>query len=133
MVSEDALKLNDHISLTSLPLTVEERTRALIESEMRFRALADRYSTLSLLSPVGIFMASVDGEVNYANPRFYEISGCDPEGDLLHWRDNIVDEDREEAERVWQEAIKFSPRQGMTTVTTMEFRWKKQDNWVLLE
>lgn len=43
---------------------VEERTRALIESEMRYRGLADRYSTLSLLSPVGIFMADVDGTLN---------------------------------------------------------------------
>lgn len=35
---------------------VEERTRALNESEGRYRGLADRYSTLSVLSPVGIFL-----------------------------------------------------------------------------
>jgi DNA-binding response OmpR family regulator len=50
-------RVNVHLQLSKMRLElerrVEERTRALIESEMRYRGLADRYSTLSLLSPVG--------------------------------------------------------------------------------
>lgn len=131
-------RVNIHLQLGKMRLElerrVEERTRALIESEMRFRALADRYSTLSLLSPVGIFMADVHGQVNYANPRFYDISGCDPEGDLRTWRENIVDDDRAEAERIWQQATQgVSEEVDRTTVTTMEFRWKERQNWVLFE
>ena len=49
---------------------VESRTSALVESEIRYRGLADRYSTLSTLSPVGIFMMNELGEMTYANPRF---------------------------------------------------------------
>ena len=40
---------------------VEERTRALIDSESRNRALAERYSTLSTVSPVGIVQIDQEG------------------------------------------------------------------------
>lgn len=63
-------RVNIHLQLGKMRIElerrVEERTRALIESEMRYRGLADRYSTLSLLSPVGIFMADAQGKVNCA-------------------------------------------------------------------
>jgi hypothetical protein len=51
---------------------VEERTRALIDSESRNRALAERYSTLSTVSPVGIVQIDQEGECSlcYFRLRF---------------------------------------------------------------
>lgn len=58
-------RVNIHLQLGKMRMElerrVEERTRALIASEMRYRALADRYSTLSVLSPVGIFLVDHEG------------------------------------------------------------------------
>jgi CheY-like chemotaxis protein len=67
-------RVNSHLQLGKMRMElerrVEERTRALIESEVKYRGLADRYSTLSLLSPVGIFMADPFGRVNCEYRRF---------------------------------------------------------------
>lgn len=66
-------RVNSHLQLGKMRMElerrVEERTRALIESEVKYRGLADRYSTLSLLSPVGIFMADPFGRVNCERRR----------------------------------------------------------------
>ncbi|KAM0790952.1 hypothetical protein ACM66B_004257 [Microbotryomycetes sp. NB124-2] len=130
-------RVNIHLQLGKMRIElerrVEERTRALIESEMRYRGLADRYSTLSLLSPVGIFMADVDGKVNYANPRFYDISGIDQDSDVSQWIESVHEKDRAHVEQVWTSAVKFNPRQAKKDVTTMEFRWTPKENWVLFE
>lgn len=68
-----------------------------------------------------------------ANPRFYDISGLDPEGDLSQWIEFVMSEDRKHVEQVWKEAVQFKPKQNKKDVTTMEFRWKPQNNWVLFE
>lgn len=49
--------------LTCSNATVQERTKALIDSEAQNRALADRFSTLSSVSPVGILQANGEGEI----------------------------------------------------------------------
>ncbi|ORY86726.1 hypothetical protein BCR35DRAFT_302457 [Leucosporidium creatinivorum] len=132
-------RVNSHLQLGKMRMElerrVEERTRALIESEVKYRGLADRYSTLSLLSPVGIFMADPFGRVNYANPRFYDISGVDPDGSLADWRSSIMDEYQANVEKVWKEATALKPKhhKPAAVATTMEFRWKKDQNWVLFE
>lgn len=63
-------RVNTHLQLgrmrAELEKRVEERTRALIESEARYRGLADRYATLSVVSPVGIFMTDGDGNLSCA-------------------------------------------------------------------
>ncbi|KAK4705487.1 hypothetical protein P7C70_g716, partial [Phenoliferia sp. Uapishka_3] len=127
---------------------VEERTRALIESEvslevgplrgpllnktsyqMRYRGLADRYSALSLLSPVGVFLCDAEGEVTYANPRFYDISQLLPSSPVSSWPEAILDEDRAEVLRLWKEAI--ATQDGVPKL--MEFRFAARKNWVQLE
>lgn len=152
-------RVNSHLQLGKMRMElerrVEERTRALIESEVKYRGLADRYSTLSLLSPVGIFMADPFGRVNCefpvsppfkhqeltcnaadANPRFYDISGVDPNGSLADWRSCIMEEYQANVEKVWKEATALKPKhhhKPAAVATTMEFRWKKDQNWVLFE
>jgi len=54
---------------------VEERTRALIDSESRNRALAERYSTLSTVSPVGIVQIDQEGTSFFSSfPRSSDCS-----------------------------------------------------------
>jgi hypothetical protein len=42
-------------------MRVTERTAALIESETKYRQLADQHQTLALVSPVGIFQTAHRG------------------------------------------------------------------------
>lgn len=48
---------------------VEERTRALMESDAQNRALAERYSMLSTVSPVGVIEIDEHGEIVYGRSR----------------------------------------------------------------
>lgn len=58
-------RVNVHLQLglmrAELEKRVLERTRALLESEAQNRSLADKYSTLSSVSPVGILQADEEG------------------------------------------------------------------------
>ncbi|KAL8290344.1 hypothetical protein RQP46_002602 [Phenoliferia psychrophenolica] len=126
-------RVNVHLQLgklrKELEKRVEERTRALFESEMRYRGLADRYSALSLLSPVGVFLCDAEGVLTYANPQFYAISSFSPDAELANWPDAILAEDRPETMGLWQEAI--ATTDGVPKL--MEFRFAAQQNWVQLE
>ncbi|GAA5906400.1 hypothetical protein JCM5296_000445, partial [Sporobolomyces johnsonii] len=84
---------------------VEERTRALIESEARNRALAERYSTLSTVSPVGVVQIDAHGHIVYANPRWYEITGHPFNKPLSDWVDDLVEEDVPRMNRMWQASV----------------------------
>ena len=67
--------------------------RALAESERRFR-------TLATASPAGIFSATFDGRVIYANDRLAEIYGIEvAEADALRWLDRVAPASRERARR----------------------------------
>ncbi|GAA5973125.1 hypothetical protein JCM11641_006280 [Rhodosporidiobolus odoratus] len=88
---------------------VEERTRALIESEARNRALAERYSMLSTVSPVGVIEINNDGQMTYSNPRWHEISGAPVDRPLEEWKDTVVPEDWPKVERLWEMATKGGP------------------------
>lgn len=71
-----------------------------------------------------------------ANPRFYDISGVDPNGSLADWRFCIMEEYQANVEQVWREATALKPKnhhKPAAVATTMEFRWKKDQNWVLFE
>lgn len=124
---------------------------------MRYRGLADRYSTLSLLSPVGVFLTDANGTINCretssavsvavaltrsladGNPRFYEITGHSGSGDvpLSEWSKSVHPEDQERLERAKQEAVRIGPfRDGKQQSTTMELRLIKNGEvvWVQWE
>ncbi|SGY14975.1 BQ5605_C013g07190 [Microbotryum silenes-dioicae] len=131
-------RCNVHLQIgkmrNELERRVEERTRALVESEMRYRGLADRYSTLSLLSPVGIYLVNAEGTLNYANPRWYEISGFPQDKPLAQWRDCVHPDDLPALEKIWDETIVLKPKH-MTKreLVSHEFRFKDRENWVLWE
>lgn len=52
---------------SELSRRVDERTRALIDSDARNRALAERYSMLSTVSPVGVIEIDTHGEIIYGS------------------------------------------------------------------
>ncbi|KAM0756019.1 hypothetical protein T439DRAFT_320710 [Meredithblackwellia eburnea MCA 4105] len=131
-------RVNVHLQLgkmrVELEKRVEDRTRSLIESEMRYRGLADRYSTLSLLSPVGVFICNSSGDMTYANPRFWEISGLPPDSSLLEWQLGVMKEDQESVGKTWTETInRGTTAVPESVVPTMEFRFARNSNWVQLE
>lgn len=104
---------------------VEERTRALVESEAAYRDLYDRYSTLSVVSPVGVFLVSPTGETMYANPRFYEISGHPIDASLASWFDTVHPDDLPKLSELWQEIISAGPDGETQLSGHLEVRFKK--------
>ncbi|GAA5982210.1 hypothetical protein JCM5350_007698 [Sporobolomyces pararoseus] len=108
---------------------VEERTRALIDSESRNRALAERYSTLSTVSPVGIVQIDQEGHLVYANPAWFAISGHNPDSPLSEWKNDFVPEDRPRLDRLWQSVV----IEGQSVdVPDRQFRFKT-GKWAQLE
>ncbi|GAA5985317.1 hypothetical protein JCM10908_002618 [Rhodotorula pacifica] len=109
---------------------VQDRTVALLESERQYKELADRYRTLSQVSPVGIFQTEPSGRFAFANPRFYEISGHLETSQRETWRQNVRTEYAEKVGRFWDDAM--SRWQPDRDVVTTELRFKN-GNWVQLE
>lgn len=96
---------------------VHERTRALVESEIRYRSLAEEYSTVTNVSPVGIFSMTADGHLHFVNPPWYDISGHPRDLPLDEWEKSIHPDDYETMFAQWQEAQKNA------TPLCFEFRW----------
>ncbi|GAA5995875.1 uncharacterized protein JCM10292_004800 [Rhodotorula paludigena] len=107
---------------------VDERTRALIESEARNRGLAERYSMLSTVSPVGVVQIDAKGEPIFCNPRWFEITGMSLGRPLAEWVDQIVPEDLRKVEYAWKAAT------GGTTTEAAERQFRfKNGRWAQLE
>lgn len=107
---------------------VEERTRALIESEARNRALAERYSMLSTVSPVGVIQISPKGEILYGNPRWYEIVGMPINRPLSEWVEWVTPEDRPKVMHLWTLATEG----GTADTSERQFRFTN-GRWAQLE
>lgn len=128
-------RTNTHLQIgkmrTELERRVTERTAALIESETKYRQLADQHQTLALVSPVGIFQTDSDGHIIFANPRYYDISGHPHDVSHDEWEADIVPEDRPKVKELWADAIKtWKPDRG---VITCEYRYQHLGNWVQME
>jgi PAS domain S-box-containing protein len=73
--------------------------RDLQESEELFR-------TLSATSPVGIFMADVQGNWRYVNDRWVEFSGRPTDDAIGHgWLQAVHPDDRQQTQRLWDTGI----------------------------
>jgi diguanylate cyclase (GGDEF)-like protein/PAS domain S-box-containing protein len=94
MRTAELLILNNKIELV-----VAERTRALVSSEERFRAM-------SAASPVGIYEADPQGSFTYVNARWLEIWGMGQEEGLgIGWIQHIHPDDRERVVGEWKSSI----------------------------
>ncbi|BGO94298.1 hypothetical protein NBRC10512_002748 [Rhodotorula toruloides] len=107
---------------------VEERTRALIESEARNRALAERYSMLSTVSPVGVIQISPKGEILYGNPRWYEIVGMPINRPLSEWTEWVTPDDQPKVMHLW----KLATEGGTADTSERQFRFTN-GRWAQLE
>ncbi|KAK4047297.1 hypothetical protein OIV83_005475 [Microbotryomycetes sp. JL201] len=125
-------RVNVHLQLglmrVELEKRVEERTSALIKSEAQNRALADKFSTLSAVSPVGILQADAEGNIVYANPRFYDITGHPRDQPLSEWRKCVWDEDQAKLDHY--HAIAISGQSNAADWESLEIRFKnREDGW----
>ncbi|KAM0329207.1 hypothetical protein ACHAQA_004506 [Verticillium albo-atrum] len=104
------------------------RTQEAVESEYKFTRMAE-------FAPVGMFIANGQGQFNFANDTWWQISRH-PRGEdsTDTWMQSIRDEDRAGVELVWQSLLKEK------VAITHEFRFKCSrqsgdntiDTWVLM-
>ncbi|KAH6692592.1 hsp90-like protein [Plectosphaerella plurivora] len=104
------------------------RTQEAVESEYKFTRMAE-------FAPVGMFIASGEGLINFANDTWWQISRH-PRGEdsADGWMQSVRDEDRPGVERVWDQLL------HQKEAITHEFRFKCSrqngdhmiDTWVLM-
>jgi len=99
-----------------------EAEAALIESEQRFRSMADN-------APIIVWVTQADGACNYANPAWYEFTGRSPAGPPgFDWLKSVHPDDVERAESVFRNAMRR--RQTFR----MDYRLRRADGayrWVI--
>lgn len=118
-----------------LPLlpTVVDQVLSQLESERKLRefeqALSDseeRYRTLALVSPVGIFRTNQEGYIIYANKQWCEITGIGLSNTRhTHWTGAIHPDDRQAMLSLWEKTIKYK------LPFKSEFRIKQPDDSVI--
>ncbi len=88
-------------------ITEQKRTEeALRQSEDRFRVLAE-------IAPAGIYLTDLGGRCLYANPRWCEMAGLQPEEALGHgWSAGLHPEDRDWVSSRWQRMVESEGRWG---------------------
>lgn len=121
-VSARRISFRGRPAILSAARDIRERraaTRALEESEARYRTLAD-------VSPVGIFRTDANGDCVYVNQRWCELAGL-TEGQGLGrgWLAALHPDDREAVRRTWNETVmQGGPFQ-------MEYRFLRPDGTVV--
>lgn len=104
------------------------RTQQAIESETKFTRMAE-------FAPVGMFIASSEGRITFANDTWYDISRVHRNSEMADtWMDAVKPEDLDLVKRLWNDlAVKAQP-------VSREFRFRAQwqdrngasgDTWVL--
>lgn len=87
-------RVNTHLQLAKLRQKLEravrERTRELVESEIKFRDLAASFQAITMLTPVGITKSDVFGNLVFANKAWYEQSGLPSGIPLASWKDMVA-------------------------------------------
>lgn len=101
---------------------IKATEQALLESEARFRNLADN-------APVMIWITESDGSCSYASRRWYEFSGETPETTLgFAWLNSVHPDDRAEVEKTFRAA------NDTREVFRIDYRVRRRDGewrWVL--
>jgi len=99
------------------------------QTEIALQQSETLFQTLARLAPVGIFKTGLDGNYEYVNQRWRDISGMHTgkiEGD--NWQEAIVVEDKERVLGEWRHAIQTQ------TPFSCQFRFQHQNGplrWVI--
>lgn len=102
------------LSYTDLETRVKQRTAELTVAKEALQAQEELFRSLSSCSPVGIFMANIQGEYTYINPRcqaIYNMSYAEILGSS--WQDCIHPEDRELVLSRWLDYMRESGEYAM--------------------
>ncbi len=113
------------LSYTDLETRVKQRTAELTIAKEALQAQEELFRSLSSYSPVGIFMADIQGCCTYTNPRCQDIYGMsfvEILGDS--WQNYIHAEDRELVLTKWLDYTRECGEYAM------EYRWQLSDGIV---
>ncbi|KAK7743514.1 hypothetical protein SLS53_004048 [Cytospora paraplurivora] len=89
---------------------LRQRTKEAEQSEYKFSRMAS-------FAPIGICIANAQGEINFCNDAWWEISRHPRTNSMDNWQKSIVAEDRPVVEHAWQRLI------DDTVPTVQEFRF----------
>lgn len=104
------------------------RTQEAVESEYKFTRLAE-------FAPVGIFIANAQGEINFSNDSWWEISRHPRTvNSTSTWMDSILPEDRPVVEVTWRRLLdeKLSIIQEFRFKASREVDGHPIETWVLM-
>jgi PAS domain S-box-containing protein len=101
------------------------RTISSNDREEELRISEEKFRSLSMASPVGIFQTDIEGKCIYTNPRWQEITGLTLEESLGYgWSNAIYPEDRERIFNEWNQSA-LEKREFLA-----EFRFQQPDGTV---
>ncbi|MDP2207913.1 MAG: PAS domain S-box protein [Bacteroidota bacterium] len=99
------------------------------QAEEALQQSEQRYQTLALMSPVGIFCTDASGSTTYVNPRWCQISGLSAEEALGYgWLKAVHPDDKEKLSGGWKKST--HTRKG----SSAEYRFVRSDGtiaWVM--
>ncbi|MCC7055164.1 MAG: PAS domain S-box protein [Gemmatimonadaceae bacterium] len=77
------------------------------QAELALRTSEDRFRTLTMASPLGIFLTDADGNCTFATPRMHDLWGA-PADSLLGrgFLDAAHPDDRQRVAQAWQRAVR---------------------------
>lgn len=122
-------RVNTHLQLAKvrqkLEQSVRDRTRQLVESEIKLRELAQSFQSITMLSPVGIFQCNPLGELVFANKAWYQQSGHPKSEPLSAWWDQVDEADRPHLQSRFMQMV------AARTEGRGELRWRngRESSW----
>lgn len=119
LAAQDRIELNNQLVA---------RTQQAVEAENKFTRMAE-------LAPVGIFIGSVDGKINFVNDAWYNISSYPRDTPVNdEWIKYVLEEDQHKVQETWKTMLENR------CAVSLEFRFKtpwkdrlgnKGHTWVL--
>ncbi len=100
-----ASKVGVFVELYQKNATLKRQTAQLAAMNAELRQSEERFRILSNCSPVGIFLADLQGHCTYTNPRCQTICGSRLEETLGNWTELLHPEDCDKARLSWQAYI----------------------------
>lgn len=111
-----------------LSIQLRLRTQEAVESEYKFTRMAE-------FAPVGIFIANADGDINFCNDSWWEISRHPRTVNSINtWMESVLPCDRLAVQAAWRKLIdeKVSIVQELRFKASREFNGHPIETWALM-